>query len=360
LTTFFLRFKGDFRDGKELSLKNGKRVCLSQNISGDDYAQFIVEILSSEGTESSKIEGEILDRESLQSSIRHIFGFDHTHVKKGKEKEMAKLLHDVYETFDLPLTHAMLGRWHKMVMTERNDVEEIGKCRTHPEPTQIVSNRYGSSFIYFEAPPSDAVPKEMERYLKWMNKESLSLPILARAAIGHLYFENIHPFEDGNGRIGRVLVEKILSQGAQKLALIAVSQILEKRKKEYYSQLQKCNRSLDASEWIEFFGGIILEAQDEAMELLYFLIAKAKLLQAYSGQINARQEKVLLRMFAEGPRGFKGGLSAENYLAITKTSRATATRDLNDLVEKGILVKIGKLRHTRYHLNLKRHFNNLS
>src|SRR5262249_19254401 len=153
-----------------------------------------------------------------------------------------------------------------------------------------------------------------------------------RAAIAHVYFESIHPFEDGNGRIGRVLIEKVLSQGVGQPLLIAVSKVLEKRRKEYYAALERCNQTLEIEHWVSFFADVVLQAQEESMNLLYFLIEKSRLLTALSGQLNPRQEKALLRMFAEGPSGFKGGLSAENYIAITKTSRATATRDLVDLV----------------------------
>jgi Fic family protein len=169
----------------------------------------------------------------------------------------------------------------------------------------------------------------------------------------HIYFESIHPFEDGNGRIGRVLAEKILSQGVRQPILIAISQMLEKRKKEYYSALERCNRVLEVENWVEFFAQVVLQAHEESINLLYFLIEKSKMLNTLSGEINPRQSKVLLRMFEEGPAGFKGGLSAENYIAITKTTRPTATRDLADLVEKGALIKSGALRHTRYRLNLR-------
>ena len=339
---------------RQFLLRVGSEFAFLKNIGKEDYSQFVVEILSAEGADSSKIEGEILDRESLQSSIRKQFGFDHAKSGKSKEKEIAALLHNVYETYEQPLTHQMLGKWHEMVMVDRPDIAEQGRYRSHSEPMQIVSNRYGSPQVFFEAPPSERIPQEMGRYLDWFNQESVFGSILARAAIGHLYFENIHPFEDGNGRIGRILIEKVLFQGVGCPLLIAVSRILEKRKKAYYSQLQKCNRSLDASDWVVFFSEIVLEAQQEAMDLLYFLIEKTKILQNLCGQINFRQEKALLRMFAEGPQGFVGGMSAEKYISITKTSRATATRDLNDLVQKGALSKIGEYRHTRYHLNLLR------
>lgn len=324
-----------------------------KSIGTEEFQRFMVEILSLEGLNSSKIEGEFLDRESLQSSIRKKFGLVAT-MKKGAEREtrMAKLLLDVYETFAEPLSHKMLWQWYSILFSTD------GAYRSHAEPMQIVSNKYGSEKVYFEAPPSDAIPKEMDIFIDWFNNASTSLSILGRAAVAHVYFECIHPFEDGNGRIGRLLVEKILSQSIGKPVLIAVSKVLEKEKKKYYAELEKCNRTLNIQEWIEFFASAILQAQEESMSLLYFLIEKSKMLTALAKRLNSRQEKVLLRMFEEGPSGFKGGLSAENYISITKTSRATATRDLAALVEMGALVKTGELRHTRYWLNFIKLINN--
>jgi len=267
---------------------------------------------------------------------------------------MAELLCHVYETFDKPLTHEMLWQWHTMLFKGSNYLADLGKYRTHEEPMQIVSHRLDSPKVFFEAPPSKEVFREMSVFIDWFNSTGGSDSILGRAAIAHLYFESIHPFEDRNGRIGRILVEKALSQGVGKPVLVAVSKTLEKRKKEYYSALEACNRTLDAQGWVEFFAQVVLQAHEESMELLYFLIEKSKMLNRLSEQINPRQTKALLRMFEEGPGGFKGGLSAENYIAITKTTRATATRDLTDLVEKGALIKTGELRHTRYKLNISK------
>ena len=320
-----------------------------------DYYRFIVEILSLEGLENAKIEGEILDRESLQSSIKRQFGLTTGSKRKPvREAHMAELLCDVYKSFDQPLTHEMLWRWHSMLFKDFYSPADCGKYRTHQEPMQIVSSRYGSSKVFFEAPPSKRVFREMTTFIDWINSTTNFKSILGKAAITHVYFESIHPFEDGNGRIGRILVEKILSQGVGRSILIAISRTLEQKKKEYYSALENCNRTLEVQKWVEFFANAVLKAEQESMSLLYFLIEKSKMLNSFSEQINPRQTKVLLRMFEEGPNGFKGGLSAENYIAITKTTRATTTRDLTDLVKKKALVKTGKLRHTRYWLNLSR------
>jgi len=338
---------------KQFLLEVGSSIAFLKSLGEKDCKRFIVEILSSEGLESSKIEGEILDRESLQSSIRKHFGLDGEGKKEtNKEAQMAKLLHDVYVTFEEPLTHEMLWRWHALLLEGQSHISDNGKYRTHADPMQIVSNRYGDRQVFFQAPPSVRIFDEMVAFIDWFNSSRESSSNLGRAAIAHVYFESIHPFEDGNGRIGRILVEKVLSQGVGRPVLIAISKILEQRKKAYYFELGKCNRTVEVQDWVEFFAEAILQAQEESIDLLYFLIKKAKMLTKLSGQLNARQEKALLRIFAQGPNGFTGGLSAENYIAITKASRPTATRDLKDLVQKGALIKTGELRYTRYRLNL--------
>jgi Fic family protein len=338
---------------RQFLLNMGSACAFLKEIEEQDYHQFVVEILSTEGLESSRIEGEILDRESLQSSIRQHFGLNSTFKQQAnQESQIAKLLCSIYEFFAQPLTHEMLWEWHATLFNDQSPLADRGKYRTHVEPMQIISRRYDSSKVFFEAPPSAKILGEMEVFIDWFNSTTLSEPILARAAIAHVYFESIHPFEDGNGRIGRGLIEKVLSQGIGRPVLIAVSKVLEKRKKDYYAALERCNRTTEIGQWIEFFADVVLQAQEESMHLLYFLIEKSKMLTSLSGQLNPRQEKALLRVFTAGPKGFKGGLSAENYLAITKASRATATRDLADLVQKGALKKTGELRHTRYWLNL--------
>lgn len=333
---------------KQFLIDVGSASAYLKTIDTAEYHRFIVEILSIEGEQSSRIEGEILDREGLQSSIQRHFGLTPTKPSTEKESRMAQLLCNVYEKFDKPLTHEMLHNWHAMLFKGSADISDWGKYRTHPDPMQIISNRYGSPKIFFEAPPSKRVKQEMSDFIEWFNSPSTS--VLSKAAIAHVYFESIHPFEDGNGRMGRALVEKILSQSVERPVLVAISKILEKRKKEYYAALEQCNRTLEVQHWVKFFAEIIVTAYKESMRLLYFLIQKSKMINRLAGEINDRQTKALLRIFAEGPDGFKGGLSAENYISITKATRPTATRDLADLFEKGALVKSGKLRHTRYRL----------
>ncbi|MGZ3632992.1 MAG: DUF4172 domain-containing protein [Parachlamydiaceae bacterium] len=312
---------------------------------------YIVELLCIEGTKSARIEGEVLERESLQSSIRRHFGLQIDHKKISiPEKGMADLMCLVYETYNEPLSHQMLCKWHEILMQGRNHLDALGMYRFHDEPMQIVSKRYGDPIVYFEAPASKNIQKEMTTFIDWFNSTSENESILGKTAQAHVYFESIHPFEDGNGRIGRALVEKTLSQALGLPALIAVSQTIEARKKEYYSYLAQCNKTLDIGNWVTFFAEVILQAQNNSIQLINFLVKKSSLMNSCKGKINSRQEKALLRIFSEGIEGFAGGLSAENYMSITKASRATVTRDLADLLEKGILIKTGQLKHTRYWL----------
>jgi len=170
--------------------------------------------------------------------------------------------------------------------------------------------------------------------------------------MSHLYFECIHPFEDGNGRIGRALAEKALAQSIRQPTLIALAATILARRARYYDALEDANKANEITPWLAWFAGTTIEAQRRTLALIEFLIDKTKLFDRLGADINGRQKKALLRMFEEGPEGFKGGMSAGKYGTITGTSPATTTRDLADLVEKGALVRQGERRHARYLLRV--------
>ena len=176
------------------------------------------------------------------------------------------------------------------------------------------------------------------------------LPALTRAGVAHLYFESIHPFEDGNGRIGRAISEKALAQCLQRPTLTALAATILIHRKAYYAALEEANKQNEITKWLDWFAGIAIEAQQRTQARVEFLIEKTRLLDRLRGRLNDRQQRVLLRVLREGPEGFKGGLSARNYVTITGTSTATATRDLADMVEKGALQRTGERRHARYFL----------
>lgn len=337
-------------------LSSGEVIGAVRHIDPDDRDRLRIELLSDEAVKTSAIEGETLDRLSVQSSLRRQLGLDTDRRSvQPREHGIAEMTVDVYGSYALPLDDATLFRWHTMLMAGSRHLESIGAYRRHSDAMQIVSGQLDRPTIHFEAPPSAHVPEEMHQFITWFNASAQTggtpLPALTRAGLSHLWFESIHPFEDGNGRLGRALAEKALAQSLGQPSLIMLSFTIERQRKAYYDQLETYQRTLDVTEWLVWFSQTVLTAQQTTLDRVAFYIAKAHFYDRYRGAFNPRQEKVIARLFEAGPDGFIGGLSADNYLAITRTSRATATRDLQDLVDKGALTRSGQLRFTRYALN---------
>jgi Fic family protein len=329
-----------------------------RHISEGDREQITVELISEEALNTSEIEGEILNRDSLQSSIRRDFGLATDNRKiPPAEHGISQMMVALYREFDAPMCDSLLFRWHASLMNGRRDLANIGGYRTGPNPMQVVSGPLHDPKIHFEAPPPTGIQAEMDRFMQWFNRTSpggeAPLPILTRAGIAHLYFVSIHPFEDGNGRMGRAVSDKAISEGLGHAPLIALSLSINRGRKTYYELLERSNKGTEITAWLVYFAQTVLDAQAHSQELVEFLIAKTKFYDRLRGQLNARQDKAIARMMREGPGGFKGGLSAENYIRLTGTSRATATRDLQDLVQKEALLRTGTLKGTRYHLPIR-------
>ncbi len=323
----------------------------------DERDQLTVEAMSTEAVATSEIEGEILDRASVQSSLRKQLGIATGERRvRPAERGIAEMMVDLYRSFAEPLSEETLFRWHRMVMSGSRSLRDVGRYRTGTEPMQVVSGSVHEPKVHFEAPPWSRVPSEMKRLFAWFVQTApvgqKALPALTRAGIAHLYFESIHPFEDGNGRIGRAIAEKALAQSLGQPTLTAFAATILARRKSYYEALEAANKENEVTRWLMCFAGVALEAQRQTIALVEFLIDKTKLLDRLKGQLNARQEKALLRMFREGPEGFKGGLSAGKYSTVTGASPATTTRDLADLVEKGALIREGERRYARYRLSI--------
>jgi Fic family protein len=342
---------------KQFLLRSGEFIGAFKHIGVDDQDTLKIELISDEAVKTSEIEGEILNRDSVQSSLRHQFGLGAE--KPGippAERGIAEMMVDLYRGFADALTDHTMFDWHRMLLSGDRSIRVIGGYRTQTDAMQVVSGPIHKRNVHFEAPPSSRVRGEMKHFVTWFNDTApggkAPLSPLTRAGIAHLYFVCIHPFEDGNGRIGRALAEKSLAQNLGQPSLIALAYTIERRRKDYYAALERNNKTTGITDWLEYFASTVLEAQNNTIGRVDFYVAKAKFYQKHRGTLNERQEKVVARMFREGIDGFKGGLSAENYISITGTSRATATRDLQNLVEKGALTRTGELRHTRYHLGL--------
>lgn len=333
--------------------KSGVLLGSLKHVSNEDKDNLKVDLMSDEAFKSSEIEGEILNRESLHSSIRKHFGLKSDNRKVSPaEYGISEMMVELYKSFDSPLSHNQLFAWHQMLMNGRRDLDNIGKYRSHEDPMQIVSGRIDQPNVHFEAPPSREIPEEMGAFISWFNN-STKLEPLTRAGIAHLYFESIHPFEDGNGRIGRAISEKSLSQSLNRPTLIALSHVIAINKKKYYSALQSNSVGLEITDWLIYFCEMVLEAQDYTQSLIEFLIEKGKFFLRFRNLLNERQQKVVDRIFKEGINGFIGGLSADNYIKISGTTASTATRDLQKMVDLGAMIKTGQRKGTRYYLNIE-------
>ncbi|MBU1697180.1 MAG: Fic family protein, partial [Proteobacteria bacterium] len=346
--------------------ESGICIGVMRHLSKEDLDEFRIEIICNEALKTSEIEGEFLDRDSLQSSICKEFGVGEKYLHgniKPEEAGIAMMMKDLYTDFNSPLTNETLLAWHDKLLNGKTDLER-GKYRTSEDDMRVVSGRIDKPKIHFIAPPASEIPREMDQFISWFNRTApggkAPLSPLIRAGITHLYFVTIHPFEDGNGRIGRALTEKALSQSLGKPTLIALSSTISDKKKEYYKTLELQNKNNQITPWLYFFGKTIIEAQKLTIRLVDFVIAKAKFFNAYETLLNPRQKKAVLRIFREGPKGFSGGFSAKKYMSIVKIPSATATRDLRDLVDKGIFTKTGKLKSTRYVLNFEPFYPTIS
>lgn len=320
----------------------------------------LLQLMLSEAVKTSEIEGEYLSREDVMSSIRNNLGLNDTpvYVKDPRASGVAQLMVEVRKGFQQPLTLDMLKDWHRLLFANAASRVNPGEWRQGDAPMQVVSGAYGREIVHYEAPPSARVSEEMERFVRWYNSATFPLKgqvpeAVLRSAIAHLYFESIHPFEDGNGRVGRAIAEKALSQSLGRPIMLSLSKTIEANKKVYYDALKEAQRALDITAWMAYFAGVILDAQRDAKSMVLFTLKKARFYDRYKTQLDERQWKAINKMLDKGAEGFEGGMTAKKYMGITKVSKATATRDLQQLHELGVLVQEGAGRSVRYQLNLQ-------
>jgi Fic family protein len=317
-----------------------------------------IDMMVNEALMTSAIEGEFISRADVYSSIRNNLGLNEKKepIRDRRAGGISKVMIAVHKAFQEPLTEEMLFSWHRDLFESQKSIG-AGYWRAHEEPMQVVSGPIGETRIHFEAPPSATVQKEMKNFIRWFNstapgktKEIENAAV--RSAIAHLYFESIHPFEDGNGRIGRAVAEKALYQGAGRSIPLSLSTAIEAKKELYYRQIQAAQRTNQITAWIGYFLETVLEAQEIAKETIEFVIAKTRFFDQHYGELSERQLSVLNRMLRDGPHSFEGGMSARKYIAITGVSKATATRDLQEMESLGILKRIGGGRSTRFEVLL--------
>ncbi len=316
-----------------------------------------LQVLSQEGVATSAIEGEKFDPAALRSSLARRLGLPVAGLPQASRsiEGLVDVLLDAPRDLDQPLSLDRLCAWQAALFpTGRSGLREIkvGTMRGNAR-MQIVSGPIGRESVHYEAPPRKGLEAQMDAFLTWFNSPPTGLDGLLRAGIGHAWFELIHPFEDGNGRVGRAVLDRALAQDeGRAVRLYSMSARFMAVRKDYYSALEDLSRgTLDATPWLNWYLQQLAAAARASEQTVTGVLHKARFWAQHAGkQVNARQTKALNAMLDAGKDGFVGGMSNEKYAHLTKTSPATAQRDLAELVQLGYLVTLGAGRSTRYEI----------
>jgi len=306
-------------------------------------AEAVLDSLTEEVLKSSEIEGEMLDRDQVRSSIARRLGLDIgglTSADRNVEGVVEMML-DATQGYDRPLTGRRLFDWHAALFpTGRSGMSKIrvGAWRDDAKgPMQVVSGPIGKERVHYEAPKADRVRDEMKKFLEWFEKDSSS-DLVLKAGIAHLWFVTIHPFDDGNGRIARAIADMVLARSERSpQRFYSMSAQIRQERKAYYEILEATQKGdLDITRWLEWFLECLSRAFDRAETILATVLGKARFWDRFSKvEFNERQRDMVNRLL----NGFEGKLTSSKWAKLAKCSPDTALRDIEDLIHKKVLVK---------------------
>ncbi|MFG6206973.1 Fic family protein [Pseudomonas retamae] len=348
---------------RECVQAQGQLMGMAGSVSHALGAQTELDALLQNIVTSSAIEGEQLNVGSVRSSLARRLGLelvDGTSVSPRSEG-LAQLMLDATRRFAEPLTCARLLEWHRWLFPDQeNDLNaramHVGALRGD-ESMQVVSGRIDRPTVHFEAPPRKGLERQLEQFLDWFeaSRNQTALDPLLRAGIAHFWFVTLHPFDDGNGRLTRTITDLALAQGeAQAIRFYAMSASILEDRSGYYRILESSQKAtLDITEWLDWFLQTLLRSLRQAIARIDSVLGKTRFWQAHrESELSVEQVKVLNGLLDGGDRGFEQGISAGQYQAVAKVSKATATRHLAELLDKGCLQRLpGGGRSTRYRIN---------
>ncbi len=340
----------------------GRAMGLASHLHLMDLGELQLQGWAEEAIATAQIEGEILQVNSVRASAARRLGLQDAKALERDARTEATLdvLQAAIQQSHQTLTHETLHSWQAALFpTGRSGIQKIrtGAYRDHAEPMQIVTPRLGKpDIVHYQAPDSADVQAQMTRLVDWFNGSLHQTDGLVRAALAHLWLEAIHPFEDGNGRVGRALVEMALAQDLKTdKRLWSLSQQMWLDRSGYYAQLQAATgqASMDVTPWVQWFAGCVHKAADATWENMQAAMRKTRFweeLREQHPQLTPTQTKAINKLYDVGPDGFVNGISTEKYVNLCRVSRATAYRELRALCEMGVLVQTGAGRGTRYKL----------
>lgn len=343
-------------------LQQQRGILLGRASVADNNDQQTLDTLLNNILSSSAIEDERVNAQSVRSSLARRLGvsLEQPYPVSERSEGLATMMMDAITQRDAPLTLDRLCQWHHWLFPASEwSIKRfnVGTLRGE-EPMQVVSGRIDRPTVHFEAPPRNGLEAQLDTFMVWFNqsRDEVMLDPLLRAALCHLWFVTLHPFDDGNGRITRALTDLALAQAdSQSIRLYAMSASILARRADYYRILQETQRGeLDVTDWLLWFLDVLNDSLEQALETVTRTQNKARYWLLHNdAQLNAEQTRVLNRLLDGGEQGFSDGISASQYQKVAKVSKATATRHLAELLEKGCLEKLpGGGRSTRYQIKL--------
>ena len=341
--------------------QQGQLLGQSGDLSEELDLQAQMDALMQNAIRTSEIEGEILNVESVRSSVARQLGLPRAGLRDStvQTDAIVGMLLEATKNLETPLTQGALCQWQAALFPEGPGLVTpigIGELRGKAA-MQVVSGRVDRPTVHFEAPPRDQLEQELAEFLRWFNQPPKALDGLLRAGIAHLWLVTLHPFDDGNGRVTRAVTDRALAQAEQQsIRFYSLSAAIMERRKEYYVQLEQTQKGgMDITPWLSWFLSVLEDAVKQGQARFDRVLKKTRFWQRHSQTpLTERQIKVLNRLLdvgaaQEGAKGLEQGINAEKYKSLAKVSKATATRDLTDLLEKGCLTKLpGGGRSTRY------------
>lgn len=336
-----LKYFGDCR------FQQGSLLAQMRELGFGVQQQARAEVLIEEALKTSEIEGEHLDPNAVRSSVARQLGLPSGGlpvVRNQQADGIVEILLDATLHYGRKLTADRLFGWHAALFpTGYSGIHKIRVADWRDDqkgPMQVVSGPIGRELVHYVAPPADQLEREMKSFFLWWEKSRNELDGVLRAGVAHLWFVAVHPFEDGNGRIARTLTDMALAEdeNLSSRCYSLSSQIMAERD-EYYEVLERTNKQdVDISEWLKWFLKCMSRAILSSNKLLSNVMLKAHFWKRYAqADLNVRQRKAINRLLDAGPGGFEGGMTNRKYAGLARVSRATAQRELADLVAKGIL-----------------------
>lgn len=325
--------------------QQGQLIGLMNGLGFDTQHRNALEVMTEDVLRNAEIEGMLLNPNHVRSSVAKHLGLDTAGMPEADHYTdgVVQVLMDAVQHADAPLTEERLFNWHAALFpTGRTGITPItvAAWRRGAEPMQVVSGAMGKEVVHYQAPASEEVEKEMKQFLQWVNQESSIDPVL-KAAIAHLWFVNIHPFDDGNGRLTRTITDMLLARADRMpMRFYSMSAAILRNKKAYYEVLEYSGKhGLDITQWLIWFLQTMEEAIATAMHNVQRVLKKSLFWQTYaSTSLNERQVKIINRLWD----GMDGKLNTSKWAKMTHCSAATALRDIQDLVQKGILRDTGE------------------